>query len=135
MTRSERTRPRPRWITPTSSSDGGALLRRHTLHGHVGRGEWGAVCVLAARWADPAAFAAVRSAEDMMAAVAEQPSNHSPFYAPVVEPTLAVGIGLWWRRPGRGSRCRDLEAGLAGAPGAAIVRAWVRPWFRPRAST
>ncbi len=29
--------------------------------------------------ADAAAFAAVRSVEDMMAAVAEQPSNHSPF--------------------------------------------------------
>lgn len=42
--------------------------------------------------ADPAAFAAVRTAEDMAAAVAEQPSNHSPFYAPVVEPTLAVGV-------------------------------------------
>jgi hippurate hydrolase len=28
----------------------------------------------------------------MMAAVTEQPSNHSPFYAPVVEPTLTVGV-------------------------------------------
>ena len=28
----------------------------------------------------------------MIAAVAEQPSNHSPFYAPVVEPTLTVGV-------------------------------------------
>jgi amidohydrolase len=42
--------------------------------------------------ADPAAFAAVRSADDMMAAVAEQPSNHSPFFAPVVEPTLGIGV-------------------------------------------
>ena len=28
----------------------------------------------------------------MAAAVAEQPSNHSPFYAPVIEPTLTVGV-------------------------------------------
>jgi hippurate hydrolase len=53
----------------------------------------GAPCVF---WllggADPAAFAAVRSADDMAEAVAEQPSNHSPFYAPVIEPTLAVGV-------------------------------------------
>ena len=57
------------------------MLRRHTGHvGHVGRREWGALCVY---WlvggADLAAFAAVRSVEDMMAAVAEQRSNHSPF--------------------------------------------------------
>jgi hippurate hydrolase len=55
--------------------------------------EGGAPCVY---WllggADPTAFAAVRSAADMMAAVAEQPSNHSPFYAPVVEPTLKIGV-------------------------------------------
>ncbi len=58
-------------------------------------GAWsGAPCVY---WlvagADAAAFAAVRSVEDMMAAVAEQPSNHSPFFGAVVEPTRAVGIG------------------------------------------
>ena len=28
----------------------------------------------------------------MLARVAEQPSNHSPFYAPVIEPTLGVGV-------------------------------------------
>jgi amidohydrolase len=53
----------------------------------------GAPCVF---WllggAEPTAFAGVRSAEDMAAAVAEQPSNHSPFFAPLVEPTLAVGV-------------------------------------------
>ena len=59
----------------------GALLRRNTGHvGHVGRREWGALCVY---WlvggADLAAFAAVRSVEDMMAAMEEQRSNHSPF--------------------------------------------------------
>ena len=53
----------------------------------------GAPCVF---WllggAHPGAFATVRTAEDMAAAVAEQPSNHSPFFAPVVEPTLTVGV-------------------------------------------
>ena len=42
-----------------------------------------------------AAFAR-RGVADMIAAVAEQPSNHSPFSAPVVEPTLTVGSGRWW---------------------------------------
>ena len=74
--------------------------------------------------ADAAAFAAVRSVEDMMAAVAEQPSNHSPFFGAVVEPTRAVGIGA---SGGGGS---DAACGvvawrrvLLGAPGAAMVRA------------
>jgi amidohydrolase len=53
----------------------------------------GAPCVF---WllggADPASFAGAESAADMAAAVAEQPSNHSPFYAPVIEPTLQVGV-------------------------------------------
>ena len=41
----------------------------------------------------------------MIAAVAEQPSNHSPFYAPVQEPTLSTGIEAMltaascWLRP------------------------------------
>jgi hypothetical protein len=39
----------------------------------------GGTGVLAGRWGGRGAFAAVRSVEDMMAAVAEQPSNHSPF--------------------------------------------------------
>jgi len=42
--------------------------------------------------ADPAAFAGATSSEELMVRVAEQPSNHSPFYAPVVEPTLSVGV-------------------------------------------
>jgi amidohydrolase len=53
----------------------------------------GAPCVF---WllggADPAAFAAVRNPDEMARTVAEQPSNHSPFYAPVVEPTLRIGV-------------------------------------------
>jgi len=31
--------------------------------------------------------------EDVLARVAEQPSNHSPLYAPVIEPTLSIGVG------------------------------------------
>jgi metal-dependent amidase/aminoacylase/carboxypeptidase family protein len=53
----------------------------------------GAPCVF---WllggADPARFASAASADDMAVLVAEQPSNHSPFYAPVIEPTLRVGV-------------------------------------------
>jgi amidohydrolase len=44
--------------------------------------------------ADPGLFgAAVGSREDVIARVAEQPSNHSPLYAPVIEPTLSTGVG------------------------------------------
>lgn len=42
--------------------------------------------------ADPAAFAGATTREELMVRVAGQPSNHSPFYAPVVEPTLSVGV-------------------------------------------
>jgi amidohydrolase len=42
--------------------------------------------------ADPAAFAGATTREELMVRVAEQPSNHSPFYAPVVEPTLSIGV-------------------------------------------
>ena len=42
--------------------------------------------------ADPAAFAGATSREQLLAGVAAQPSNHSPLYAPVVEPTLSVGV-------------------------------------------
>ena len=55
--------------------------------------ESGAPCVY---WllggADPAAFAGASSRDELLARVAAQPSNHSPFYAPVVEPTLSVGV-------------------------------------------
>jgi hippurate hydrolase len=55
--------------------------------------ESGAPCVY---WilggADPAAFAGATSQEELLLRVAAQPSNHSPFYAPVVEPTLSVGV-------------------------------------------
>jgi metal-dependent amidase/aminoacylase/carboxypeptidase family protein len=53
----------------------------------------GAPCVF---WllggAEPAAFAGATNAEEMAAIVAEQPSNHSPFYAPVIAPTLRIGV-------------------------------------------
>jgi hippurate hydrolase len=42
--------------------------------------------------ADPTAFAGATSQEELLLRVAAQPSNHSPFYAPVVEPTLSVGV-------------------------------------------
>jgi hippurate hydrolase len=41
--------------------------------------------------ADPAEFAAATTTADIIARVAELPSNHSPLYAPVVEPTLGTG--------------------------------------------
>jgi amidohydrolase len=53
----------------------------------------GAPCVF---WllggADPDAFAGAASADELATFVAEQPSNHSPFYAPRIEPTLGVGV-------------------------------------------
>jgi amidohydrolase len=53
----------------------------------------GAPCVF---WllggADPQAFAAATSAEDIINIVKEVPSNHSPRYAPVIEPTLSIGV-------------------------------------------
>jgi amidohydrolase len=52
----------------------------------------GAPCVF---WllggADPAEFAGARSAPEVIARVAELPSNHSPYYAPVIDETLAIG--------------------------------------------
>ncbi|SHL40628.1 hippurate hydrolase [Pseudonocardia thermophila] len=42
--------------------------------------------------ADPAAFARATSQEEVVAVVAELPSNHSPRYAPVIEPTITVGV-------------------------------------------
>jgi hypothetical protein len=42
--------------------------------------------------ADPDAFAGAASAGELAAIVAEQPSNDSPFYAPLIEPTLGVGV-------------------------------------------
>ena len=42
--------------------------------------------------ADPEAFAGATTPAELMARVAAQPSNHSPYYAPVVEPTLSIGV-------------------------------------------
>ncbi|ROS49503.1 amidohydrolase [Frigoribacterium sp. PhB24] len=42
--------------------------------------------------ADPAAFAEARSSADLVRVVGQLPSNHSPLYAPVVEPTLTNGV-------------------------------------------
>ncbi|UFN45120.1 amidohydrolase [Nocardioides okcheonensis] len=42
--------------------------------------------------ADPELFAHLTSAEQVAEVAAGLPSNHSPFYAPVIDPTLTVGI-------------------------------------------
>ncbi|MDU0313370.1 amidohydrolase [Phycicoccus sp. M110.8] len=42
--------------------------------------------------ADPALFAGASTPEQMMAAMRSLPNNHSPHYAPVIEPTLSVGV-------------------------------------------
>ncbi|MGV8967580.1 MAG: amidohydrolase [Cellulomonas sp.] len=53
----------------------------------------GAPCVF---WllggADPTAFAGATTGADLAALAAALPSNHSPLYAPVIEPTLTVGV-------------------------------------------
>jgi amidohydrolase len=41
---------------------------------------------------DPARFAGASSAEEITARVAQLPSNHSPLFAPVIEPTLSTGV-------------------------------------------
>ncbi len=42
--------------------------------------------------ADPAAFATATGAEDVVAIVRDLPSNHSPLFAPMIEPTLTTGV-------------------------------------------
>jgi hypothetical protein len=42
--------------------------------------------------ADPACFADATTGADIAAAARGLPSNHSPLYAPVPQPTLATGI-------------------------------------------
>lgn len=42
--------------------------------------------------ADPAAFAGLEGESAVVGRVAELPSNHSPLYAPVIEPTLELGV-------------------------------------------
>jgi hippurate hydrolase len=42
--------------------------------------------------ADPALFANVASIEEARAIVNGLPSNHSPWFAPVIEPTLRTGV-------------------------------------------
>ena len=43
--------------------------------------------------ADPATFAGAATPDAMLKVMAGIPSNHSPGYAPVIEPTLTVGVG------------------------------------------
>ena len=42
--------------------------------------------------ADPAIFAGLTSIEEIATRMADVPSNHSPLYAPVIEPTLSLGV-------------------------------------------
>jgi amidohydrolase len=53
----------------------------------------GAPCVF---WllggADPEPFAQVRGVEEMRTLTASIPSNHSPLYAPVIDPTIEIGV-------------------------------------------
>ncbi len=42
--------------------------------------------------ADPALFAGVTTLEEAIEVVRRIPSNHSPQYAPVIEPTLSIGV-------------------------------------------
>jgi hippurate hydrolase len=42
--------------------------------------------------ADPVVYAGARTVEEMQAVVGRIPSNHSPLYAPVISPTLELGI-------------------------------------------
>jgi amidohydrolase len=41
---------------------------------------------------DPAQFAGASSAEQIAARVAQLPSNHSPLFAPIIDPTLSTGV-------------------------------------------
>lgn len=43
--------------------------------------------------ADPAQFPGAATVAEIATVVATLPSNHSPLYAPVLEPTLSVGVG------------------------------------------
>jgi hippurate hydrolase len=43
--------------------------------------------------ADPAAFAGASGLQDIARIVGGLPSNHSPLYAPVEEPTIRIGVG------------------------------------------
>ena len=44
--------------------------------------------------ADPAAFAGASGLQDIARIVGGLPSNHSPLYAPVEDPTIRVGVGV-----------------------------------------
>jgi len=52
--------------------------------------------------ADPALFASITSVEEAVEVIRGMPSNHSPQYAPVIEPTLSIGVealvraGRYW---------------------------------------
>ena len=54
--------------------------------------EAGAPCVYwALGGADPAPFAGLTTREELLAVVRTNPTNHSPLFAPVIQPTLSIG--------------------------------------------
>ncbi len=79
------------WLGPQHVLDPGILTGSEDVG--ILANAAGAPCVF---WilggADPAPFAAAKSEEDVLEVVRGVPSNHSPLYAPVIFPTLAVGV-------------------------------------------
>lgn len=67
--------------------------------------------------ADPAQFMNAHSPDEVMARMAQLPSNHSPLFAPVIEPTLTTGVkalvaaARTWLRPGRLGSSGDSSVG------------------------
>ncbi|MFY0407438.1 hypothetical protein [Solicola sp. PLA-1-18] len=57
--------------------------------------------------ADLAAFAGATGIDDVRGTMAELPSNHSPAYAPVLDPTLDVGVACLVEAAGHGSSPSD----------------------------
>ena len=42
--------------------------------------------------ADPTLFAEARDVQEMRNLITSLPSNHSPTYAPVIDPTIRIGV-------------------------------------------
>ncbi len=63
---------------------------------------------------DPARFAGLSTTEELLGVIRTLPSNHSPLFAPVIEPTLAAGTAALvnaartWLAAGQGLPRRDL---------------------------
>ena len=62
---------------------------------------------------DPALFTGVTTIEEARDIVSGLPSNHSPFFAPVVEPTLRTGITALTTQPPAPTSRREAHGGDA----------------------